>query len=135
MAGGTVGAGIIGLPVKTYRAGFVPSVAGLTVCWILLYFSGCLLLELSIWFGEESNMSSMAGVTLGNIAKIACVGMYLFVSGASLVAYIAEAPNFILPVLEFLTGRCKFHYSSWSIIYPRSSYHHAKVVCAQEFLS
>ena len=33
IAGGTIGAGIIALPVKTVAAGFVPSTVALTCCW------------------------------------------------------------------------------------------------------
>ena len=33
IAGGTIGAGIIALPVKTVAAGFIPSTVALTACW------------------------------------------------------------------------------------------------------
>ncbi|GMH41473.1 hypothetical protein BSKO_09383 [Bryopsis sp. KO-2023] len=104
LAGGTVGAGIIALPVKTYDAGFGPSILGLVGCWALLYVSALFLLELSLWFGEGANISTMAEDTLGSVAKFACVGMYLFVYGATVVAYVAEAPKFIVPAVSFLTG-------------------------------
>lgn len=101
-----MGAGIIALPVKTHDAGFIPTVVGLCFCWGLMYVSALLLLELSLWYGESANISSMAQDSLGTIAKLACVGVYLFVYGATLVAYIAEAPKFILPFMEATMGEC-----------------------------
>lgn len=105
LAGGTVGAGIIALPVKTHEAGFIPTMVGLCCCWALMYVSALLLMELSLWYGEAANISSMAEDSLGTIAKFACVGVYLFVYGATLVAYISEAPKFILPFVEAIVGK------------------------------
>jgi len=53
IAGGTVGAGIIALPVKTAAAGFIPSMAAMACCWLFMVTTASLLLELSLWWGPS----------------------------------------------------------------------------------
>lgn len=51
IAGGTVGAGIIALPVRTVAAGFLPSTVALTACWAFMVVTASLLIELAQWYG------------------------------------------------------------------------------------
>mmetsp|Transcript_1393 Transcript_1393/g.4018 ORF Transcript_1393/g.4018 Transcript_1393/m.4018 type:complete len:846 (-) Transcript_1393:186-2723(-) len=95
IAGGTVGAGIIALPIKTAAAGFIPSMAAMAGCWVFMVTTACLLLELSLWFGPTANLTSMASKTLGPSAKTLVTGLYIFIYGATLTAYMAEGANFL----------------------------------------
>ena len=102
IAGGTVGAGIIALPVKTFAAGFVPSAVMLTVCWLFMTLTALMLVELSIWFGPGTNLTSMASKTLGTPAKVVTIVLYLFIYLATMTAYIAESGSYLVPVFSAL---------------------------------
>jgi len=95
IAGGTVGAGIIALPVKTAAAGFIPAMTAMTGCWVFMVFTASLLLELSLWFGPGANLTTMADKTLGRRGKALVIVLYLFIYGATLCAYMAEGAKFV----------------------------------------
>lgn len=93
IAGGTVGAGIIALPVKTAAAGFVPSAIALVGVWCFMNATAFLLLEMSLWYGPKANVTTMALNTLGRPMKFVCAFLYLFIYLATLTAYIAEGAS------------------------------------------
>jgi len=95
IAGGTVGAGIIALPVKTAAAGFIPSMAAMAACWLFMVTTAAILLEISLWYGPGTNLTSMASRTLGPAGKVIVTGLYLFIYGATLCAYMAEGAKFV----------------------------------------
>ncbi|KAK9810408.1 hypothetical protein WJX72_010274 [[Myrmecia] bisecta] len=104
IAGGTVGAGIIALPVKTAAAGFIPTMAMLTGVWAFMCLTATLLLELSLWYGPGTNLTTMAKNTLGGPGKVVSAVLYIFIYAATLTAYIAEGANFILPAAQAISG-------------------------------
>lgn len=104
IAGGTVGAGIIALPVKTAAAGFVPSAVALVAVWAFMNCTALLLLEMSLWFGPKSNVTTMALKTLGRPMKFICAALYLFIYMATLTAYIAEGASLSRGVVAAVAG-------------------------------
>ncbi len=90
VAGCTVGAGIIALPVKTAAAGFLPSSVALACSWGYMCVAAMLLVELSMYYGGKANLVTMAGNTLGRAGKVLCSSLYIFIYSATLTAYIAE---------------------------------------------
>eukprot|EP01025_Chloroclados_australasicus_P060252 TRINITY_DN7717_c0_g3_i1.p1 TRINITY_DN7717_c0_g3~~TRINITY_DN7717_c0_g3_i1.p1 ORF type:complete len:736 (-),score=63.56 TRINITY_DN7717_c0_g3_i1:357-2564(-) len=105
VAGGTIGAGIIALPVKTAAAGFIPTAITLSCSWFFMCLTALLLLEMSIWYGPGTNLTTMAQNTLGKYGKIGCAVLYLFIYTATITAYIAEGARYLSaalgPVLQF----------------------------------
>jgi len=95
IAGGTVGAGIIALPVKTFAAGFVPTTLALTSVWAFMTTTALMLVELSLWFGPNTNLTTMAEETLGRRGKVLVTVLYVFIYLATLTAYIAESGTFL----------------------------------------
>jgi len=95
IAGGTVGAGIIALPVKTFAAGFVPTTLALTAVWAFMTTTALMLVELSLWFGPNTNLTTMAQETLGRRGKVLVTVLYVFIYLATLTAYIAESGTFL----------------------------------------
>lgn len=69
IAGTCIGAGMIGLPVKTAAAGFYPTVCALFLVWLIMTGSGLLLLEASLSFSGEKNFISMTHAIFGNSGK------------------------------------------------------------------
>eukprot|EP00899_Mesostigma_viride_P013168 jgi/Mesvir1/21852/Mv04233-RA.1 len=95
IAGGTVGAGIIALPVKTAAAGFFPSAAALMATWAYMTVTALLLVELSVWFGPHASLSTMARLTLGKLGKNIMQPLYVFIYLATLTAYVSESAGFL----------------------------------------
>mmetsp|Transcript_9987 Transcript_9987/g.11615 ORF Transcript_9987/g.11615 Transcript_9987/m.11615 type:complete len:803 (+) Transcript_9987:90-2498(+) len=106
IAGGTVGAGIIALPVKTAAAGFIPSTICLTLCWCYMSITAMLLIELSLWYGPGTNLTTMTQNTLGKTAKYVATAIYLFIYAATLTAYIAEGGNLLNTGLAAVNMSC-----------------------------
>ena len=76
VAGCCIGAGMLGLPVLSAQAGFVPSMFFFIASWFFMLCTGLLLLEANLWFKEDINVVSLAGHTLGKIGK--AVGWIVF---------------------------------------------------------
>lgn len=114
IAGGTVGAGIIALPVKTMPMGFLPSTLALTGCWAFMTVTALLLVELSLWYGPTSNLPKMAENTLGKAGKWTVTALYLFIYCATLTAYIAESSNLLPAVASLFAGGRQVAMATWS---------------------
>lgn len=104
IAGCCIGAGMLGLPVLSALAGFVPSLAMLIIAWLFMLCTGLLLLEVNLWFTKEVSIVSMAGKTLGWVGKsIAWIG-FLFLFYAIMVAYISGSGELLTNFIATLTG-------------------------------
>lgn len=105
IAGCCIGAGMLGLPVLSALAGFVPSLAMLIMAWSFMLCTGLLLLEVNLWFTQEVSIVSMAERTLGWGGKAVAWGGFLFLFYAIMVAYISGSgellTNFIFTVSGF----------------------------------
>lgn len=95
VAGTCIGAGMIGIPVKTAGAGFYLTVAGFLFVWAVMTSTALLFLEVSLSFSGPVNFISITKVLFGktgkNIAWLICLlFMYSIMAayasgGASLV--------------------------------------------------
>lgn len=94
VAGTTIGAGMLGLPVDTAEVGFFPSLLIYLVCWACMAATGLLLLEACLWWKEDKNIVSMAGHTLGRWGRIFSWGWYLFLFYCLTLAYVVGGGNF-----------------------------------------
>lgn len=110
VAGTAIGGGILGLPVLTSQAGFIPAVLIYLVCWLFMASTGLLFLEVSQWMEPESNILSMAEKTLGKSGRAFVWALYLFLFYCLMIAYLIgcgailteitqhRMPNFFGPV-------------------------------------
>ncbi|MBA2368606.1 MAG: tyrosine transporter [Candidatus Protochlamydia sp.] len=101
VAGCCIGAGMLGLPVLSAKAGFIPSSAMFIICWLFMLTTGLLYLEVNLWFGEEINILTMAEKTLGKFAKGICWFVYLFLFYSLMVAYVAASGSLISGAAEW----------------------------------
>jgi tyrosine-specific transport protein len=65
VAGTSIGAGMLALPVATANCGFIPAVCLYIVCWLFMALTGLLLLEVCLWLPKDANMVSMSYHVLG----------------------------------------------------------------------
>ena len=106
VAGTSIGAGMLGLPVICGPAGFFPSILVLVLAWAFMAATGLMFAELSIWFKQEVNILTMANKTLGYWGKLFAWGVYLFLFYSLLVAYLVGGANLLgdlLPVSPLYT--------------------------------
>lgn len=88
VAGCCIGAGMLGLPVLSGMAGFIPSFFLFILSWLFMFCTGLLFLEVNMWFKDDVSIITMAGKTLGFWGKLIGWGGFLFLFYALMVAYI-----------------------------------------------
>lgn len=104
VAGTTIGAGMLALPVVTGFAGFVPSIALFVLYWLFMTFTALLMLEVNLWMNKETNLITMARDTLGKGGAAICWGVYLFLLYALTTAYVAGSGPIIIDMIQSFTG-------------------------------
>lgn len=98
IAGTTIGAGMLGIPLVTAQAGFLPAVCSTLCVWIFMAMTGILYVEVALSLPSGANIFSLAGHYLGRSGKIAAGGMFVFLYYCLLIAYISGGA----PLLGYL---------------------------------
>ncbi|PCI75329.1 tyrosine transporter [Candidatus Aerophobetes bacterium] len=93
ITGSCVGAGMLAIPIVTGIAGFFPTLVMFFVAWGFMTTTALLVVEVSGWFDREVNFMSMVGYTMGQVGKVLCAILYLFLFYALLVAYMSASGN------------------------------------------
>lgn len=88
ITGSCIGAGMIGLPIVSRLAGFMPSAVAMLFCYLFTTISGLLLLEATLWFDKTVNLPSIAEFTLGKYGKAFIMFLFLFLFYCLFVAYL-----------------------------------------------
>lgn len=104
VAGCCIGAGMLGLPVLSALAGFIPTTILFFVSWLFMVCTGLLLLEVNLWFKNDVSIISMADKTLGLAGKIIGWVGFLFLFYTLMVAYIEGTGELIADFVQEYTG-------------------------------
>lgn len=96
VAGTSIGAGMLALPVVTAEGGFLPSLGIYALCWAFMTCTGLLLLEVCLKLPPQSNLVSMAGAYLGRPGKVFAWVLYLFLFYCLSIAYISGGGGLLL---------------------------------------
>lgn len=115
VSGTCIGAGMLGLPISTALAGFYPSVMTFIFCWFMMTLSAFLMLEVSLWYPEETNLISMAKATLGKYGEMIAWMTYVLFLYALMTAYTTVAGGIISKGLA-KTGLDE-SYGTWIIVF------------------
>jgi len=89
VTGTCIGAGMLGLPIKTAAAGLNASILLFLSVWALMATSALLMLEAALWFKNEANLLSMSQETLTTVGKTMVGLIYILFLYALLSAYTA----------------------------------------------
>lgn len=89
VAGTSIGAGMLALPVVTASGGFLPAFFVYFLCWLFMTCTGLLLLEICLKLPPDANLVTMAAVYLGLPGKIFAWALYLFLFYCLSMAYIS----------------------------------------------
>jgi tyrosine-specific transport protein len=104
VAGCCIGAGMLGLPVLSAMAGFIPSVVIFIICWLYMLSTGLLLLEANLWYGTEVSLITLAERTLGIAGKAVTWMVFLFLFYSLMVAYVAASGSLVSDFMDQFTG-------------------------------
>ena len=91
---------MLALPVLTSVAGFLPSLVIYVLCWLFMSGTGLLFLEVSQWLKGESNILSMAEMTLGTPGKSFAWILYLFLFYCLTIAYMVGCGNIFVDLSQ-----------------------------------
>lgn len=105
ITGCCIGAGMIGLPVMSAMAGFIPSTLAMLLCYFFATGTGLLILEATLWFDQRVNLISMAGFALGKAGKALTWSLFLFLFYCLFVAYIDGGGQLFSNMLSTLFSR------------------------------
>lgn len=104
VAGTTIGAGMLALPVITGFAGFFPSIFLLIVFWLYMTYTALLILEINLSMEGNANLITMAKRTLGFSGEWVGWITYLFLLYSLTTAYLAGSGPIIIEGWNHLTG-------------------------------
>lgn len=96
VAGTSIGAGMLALPVVTAEGGFWPSLGIYALCWAFMTCTGLLLLEVCLRLSPDANLVSMAGAYLGRFGKAFAWILYLFLFYCLSIAYVSGGGSLLL---------------------------------------
>lgn len=99
IAGTTVGAGMLGIPLVTADAGFFPAVFVTLLVWAFMYLTGRLFLEVTLWMPDGANILSMSQRFLGKNGQILTGITFLFLYYCLMIAYFAAGAPLLLNLL------------------------------------
>ena len=102
ITGCCVGVGMVGLPVVSRLAGFLPTTLAMLLCYIFTTISGLLLLEATLWFKDKINLSSIAERTIGKPGKILTISLFLFLFYSLFVAYLDAGGELFAQMLAYV---------------------------------
>jgi tyrosine-specific transport protein len=106
IAGTTIGAGMLALPVVTAPSGFYPTLGICILSWIFMLVSAVLILEANLWFPERTNLLTMTRATLGKSGLIVALIFFALLLYAVNSAYITASSGLITSLID-----------SWSVQY------------------
>ena len=95
IAGCSIGGGIVGLPVITSLAGFLPSTVALFLAWAFMAATGLLLAEVCLWSPGDVSLVTMAKKSVGPIGAIIAWVFFLFLFVSLLVAYVSASGSIL----------------------------------------
>lgn len=104
VAGCCIGAGMLGLPVLSAMAGFIPSIVIFVICWLYMLSTGLLLLEANLWYGTEVSLITLAERTLGIAGKAVSWMVFLFLFYSLMVAYVAASGALVSDFVNQFAG-------------------------------
>jgi len=104
IAGTTIGAGMLALPVVTGFAGFYPSVLLFLLFWVFMTFTAFLMLEVALWMPPHTNLVTMARNTLGHWGEVTSWLVFLFLLYSLTTAYLAGGGPLFNELIQSISG-------------------------------
>lgn len=104
VSGCCIGAGMIGLPVLSVLAGFLPSMVAMLLSYVFTTATGLLLLEATLWFDQKVNLLSIVEFSLGRYGKFLAGSLFLLLFYSIFIAYMDGGGQLFATVLSAIFG-------------------------------
>lgn len=104
VAGTTIGAGMLALPVMTSFIGFGPSICIFLLCWLAMLATAYFFLDVNLAVEGEPNLISMAHKTLGGWGKGVSWIFYLLLLYSLTAAYISASVPLFFSAVKAMSG-------------------------------
>jgi tyrosine-specific transport protein len=105
ITGCCIGAGMIGLPLRSAAAGFLPSVITMMLCYLFTTITGLFITEATLWFEGQVNLPTIVEATLGKKGKYLTLFLFLSLFYSLFVAYLDGSGVIFSNILSSMTGR------------------------------
>ncbi len=102
ITGSCIGSGMLGLPVVSAAAGFIPSTLAMILAYLFACSTGLLLVEAALWFEDKVHMISLCKFTLGKTGKWVAWSFFCFLFYCLFVAYIEGGGQLFTSLISFL---------------------------------
>ncbi|WP_298442349.1 aromatic amino acid transport family protein [uncultured Ferrimonas sp.] len=96
VAGTSIGAGMLALPLATAAIGFWPAIAMMLITWGLSAYSALLMLEVNLKTGDTLNLHSMTGKVLGRKGQLLGMVSMLALLYALTAAYLSGGSSLLM---------------------------------------
>jgi tyrosine-specific transport protein len=103
VAGTTIGAGMLALPVITSFMGLIPSLALFLICWGFMLATAIFFIDVNNSIPGETNLITMASRTIGPWGKVVSWVVYLLLLYSLIAAYIAASSPLFEEAFTHLT--------------------------------
>lgn len=100
IAGTSIGAAMLAMPILTGLFGFFGTVAIMIACWLFMYWTATLILEASLQFEDGASFISMAQKTLGPLGASVTWFTFLLLFYSLVAAYLSGSGHIIVDGLE-----------------------------------
>src|SRR5580704_10390307 len=100
IAGTSIGAAMLAMPIMTGLFGFFGTWAILIACWLFMYWTATLILEATLQFEDGASFISMAQRTLGPVGAVTTWLTFLLVFYALVAAYLKGSGHIFIDLLE-----------------------------------
>jgi len=110
VAGTTIGAGMLALPVMSSFVGFMPSIAIFLLCWGVMLATAFFFLDANFAVEGEPNLISMVHKTLGGWGKGLSWIVYLLLLYSLTAAYISASSPLFVSAVQYVTGYTMPHW-------------------------
>ncbi|MFA6119238.1 MAG: aromatic amino acid transport family protein [Parachlamydiales bacterium] len=100
IAGTTIGAGMLAIPLITGLAGFLPAFVITFFVWLFMFLTGLLFLEATLWMPNGANVLSMSKRFLSNKGKIVSGATFIFLYYCLMIAYFAAGAPLLATFIE-----------------------------------
>ena len=115
VAGTTIGAGMLVMPITTGLFGFIGTLSILIGCWLFMYWTATLILEATLYFGHEASFITMSKKTLGLVGSSVTWISFLLFFYALIAAYLSGGGGILL---DAITGFSNENFPLWVKILP-----------------
>lgn len=104
VAGTAIGAGMLGIPLLTAKAGFLPACFITILVWGFMLCTGLLFLEATLWMPAGSNLLSLSQKFFGKQGRSFAGLLFVFLYYCLLVAYFAAGAPLLVQILQGFFG-------------------------------